>query len=161
LRAFTTYEFSLDALFFHYVTGGSTLAGKTAETHLVTQDETIARRIVKNGNKFLSWAKPGQIREQASTFMKNGWPISDILSTRTHELADCERIRNRIAHNSTEAVSAFNTVQRNLFYTESLFAISPGQLLRAKHKTHKRSHLARYIDVMSETIATIVEPPTI
>ena len=159
LRAFTSYETNLEKLFFHYVTGGKSLGGVAANSYLRAGDEQIARRMVKGGFKFMSWAKPDQIRQTASTFIEKGWPIVDMLATKTQELADCERIRNRIAHNSIEATVELNVVQRNLFSTERLFPITPGQLLRIRHKKHKKLHLSRFMDVMKATIEAIIDPP--
>src|SRR5690606_38483732 len=104
IRAFTAYENDLEKLFLHYVTGGVSRKGVQAATFLNIKDEQHARKITKAGFKFLSWAKPSQTRETASTYISDGWPISDMLSAKSHELTDCEKIRNRIAHNSLEAL---------------------------------------------------------
>jgi hypothetical protein len=159
LRAFTEYESNLERLFFHYVTGGASIQGQSAETYLSVIDEQIARKLVKAGWRFLSWAKPDALRDTASVYMKDGWPIVDILSTKTQEISDCERIRNRIAHNSVEAAIHFNSVQRNLFTTERLFQISPGQLLRVRHKKHKGLNLTYFAEIMNEIIEAIIDPP--
>ena len=107
----------------------------------------------------MSWAKPSAIRDLVTTYIDNGWPIIDMLATKADELADCERLRNRIAHRSPEADQQFKVVQRNLLGTERLFSITPGQLLRARHRKHKVLVLRRYLDVMGETILAITDPP--
>ncbi|PJI45065.1 MAG: hypothetical protein CTR54_03620 [Rhizobium sp.] len=159
LRAFTTYEAHIENLFFHYVIGGISLQGRAAVTFLAPITEENARKIVKRGSKFLSWAKPSSTTDTARLFMENGWPVVDMIATKSQELADCERIRNRIAHLSIESASEFNVVQRNLFQTERLFSISPGQLLRVRHTRHRISHLRRFVNVMNETVEAIIDPP--
>ncbi|MEY9604104.1 hypothetical protein AB7M74_010713 [Bradyrhizobium japonicum] len=115
-----------------------------ANTYLRLTDESSARKLIKAGYKFLNWAKPDTIRETAQNYIENGWPLVDMLATRTQDLADCERIRNKIAHNSTEAVQQFSVVQRNLLATERLFDLSPGQLLKNSIE-EKESRTSRFL----------------
>jgi hypothetical protein len=159
LRSFTAYENELERLFLHYVTGGLTLSGAAPNTYLRVSDESLARKLTKAGFRFLSWAKPSQTRETASTYIENGWPIADMMSANAQDLSDCEKLRNRIAHNSLEAAAEFNSVQRNLLQTERLFNISPGQLLRIRSKKFRKIHIERYITVMNNTILSVIEPP--
>lgn len=160
LRAFTAYENDLERLFLHYVTGGLSIDGKAANTFLKLTDEAAARRLTKAGYKFLSWAKPQEIRTTADNYIENGWPISNMMNAKSQDLSDCERIRNRIAHNSIEASVNFNVVQRNLLQTERLFPITPGQFLRIRNTRLRKLHIGHYLDVMNETLEAIFTPPT-
>lgn len=159
LRAFTAYENDVERLFLHYVTGGVSLQGVQANTYLRTQDEALARKLTKGGFRFLNWAKPQDIKVTAENYIENGWPIVDMMAAKTQDLSDCERVRNRIAHNSLEAAQQFNTVQRNLLATERLFAITPGQLLRIRSQRLRKLHITHYIDVLNDTIGAILDPP--
>lgn len=159
LRAFTAYENDLEKLFLHYVTGGLSLDGKAANSYLKVTDEAVARRLTKAGYKFLSWAKPQDIRTTADNYIENGWPISGMMSAKSQDLSDCERVRNRIAHNSLEAQINFNVVQRNLLQTERLFSITPGQFLRIRNTRLKKLHIGHYLDVINETLDAILTPP--
>jgi hypothetical protein len=158
LRLFTAYERNVEFLFYHYVTGGLSAQGNPAPSYLNSRDEQVARRMVRGALRFVNWAKPDAIRETALTYIDRGWPIADMMSAQSQELADCERIRNRIAHNSPESVLQFNVVQRNLFATERLFDITPGQLLRVRHKKHQEIHLSRYATVMKLAIESMIDP---
>jgi len=159
LRAFTAYENDIERLFLHYVTGGLTLDGIAPNTFLKLTDEAAARRLTKAGYKFLSWAKPQDTRATADNYLQNGWPISDMMNAKSQDLADCERIRNRIAHNSVEALVGFNIVQRNMLQTERLFPITPGQFLRIRSTRLRKLHIGRYVDVMNDTLVAILSPP--
>ena len=159
LRAFTAYENDVERLFLHYVTGGATLKGTIAHSYLRITDEALARKLTKAGYKFLSWAKPQEIRTTAENYIENGWPISEMMNAKAQDLADCERIRNRIAHNSLEALTQFNVVQRNLLRTERLFPISPGQFLRIRNARLRKLHLRHYLDVLNDTLCAILDPP--
>ena len=159
LRSFAIYESDVEKLFLHYVTGGTSLGGEPANTYLRVTDVTLARRLTRAGWRFLSWSKPQEIRTTADTYIKEVWPISDIMSAKSQELSDCERIRNRIAHRSIESLHQFNVVQRNLLRTERLFPISPGQLLRIRSARLRKLHLGHYLDVMTDTLIGIIDPP--
>jgi hypothetical protein len=159
LRAFTAYEVDLEKLFLHYVTGGLSLQGVQANTYLRLTDERAARRLIKAGFKFLNWSKPETIRDTSQNYIENGWPIVDMLATRTQDLADCERVRNRIAHTSIESLQQFSIVQRNLLATERIFQISPGQLLRIRHRKKMMLHISHYVGVMTEMLSAIADPP--
>lgn len=158
-RVFTNYENDIETLFLHYVTGGASLGGTEANSYLNIESEELAKKIIRGGWRFLSWSRPKAIRDTAETYMENGWPICVAMNAKSQELSDCERIRNRIAHKSTESLSAFNVVQRNVLGTERLFAITPGQLLRIRNKRFRKLHMGRYFEVMAATVQAIVEPP--
>lgn len=159
LRAFTAYENDLEKLFLHYVTGGMTLQGMKANSFLSITDEQHARKLTKAGFKFLSWAKPQETRGTADNYLENGWPISEMMNAKSQDLSDCERIRNRIAHNSYEAIINFNVAQRNVLQTERLFPISPGQFLRIRYKRQNKLLISHYINVMNDTLLAIIDPP--
>ena len=158
LRAFTSYASDVEKLFLHYVTGGLSLNGARAKSYLRVKDESLARKLTRAGWRFLSWAKPQDIRTTAETYMENGWPINDVMISRGQLLSDCERVRNRIAHDSLEARQQFDVVQRNLFQTERIFPLTPGQLLRVRNSKLKKLHIGHYLEAMTDTLNAIVDP---
>ncbi len=159
LRAFTAYESDLEKLFLHYVTGGASLKGATANSYLSVADEARARKLTHAGWNFLSWAKPEKVRDIVGNYIENGWPISDMMRAKSQDLSDCERVRNRIAHKSLESLREFNVVQRNLLRIERLFPITPGQLLRIRSTRLRKLHIGHYLDVMNDTLSAIIDPP--
>jgi len=159
LRCFTAYEADLERLFLHYVTGGVSLSGRVARSYLAITDESHARRMIVNGFKFLSWAKPNAVRDTAANYLEHGWPLIDMLATQTQHISDCEKIRNRIAHRSMEASNEFAAVQRNLFQTERLFEMTPGHLLRTRFRARRKHVLQHYNETLSATLLAITDPP--
>ena len=159
LRTFTHYEEMLEQLFFHYVTGGVSISGTFANTFLAIADETHARRLVRAGYNFLSWSKPADVKTMASNYLDRGWPLVDMLGMQTDTLNDCTKIRNRIAHRSAEARNGFSAVQRNLFQTERLFDMSPGQLLRCRYRGRRKLVLQHYNESLASTLQAIADPP--
>lgn len=161
LRQFVQFESDLEKLFIHYLTGGASLGGRVAPTHLNVTDEETARRIVRGGWKFLSWSKPETIRNTAQTYIDKGWPINEMMNAKSKDLADCERIRNCICHISDSARAQFDVVQRNLLHTERTFPISPGQLLRIRSTRLRKFHIEHYVEIMHETLKGILDPPAL
>jgi hypothetical protein len=159
LRMFTIYEERLERLFLHYVTGGQSISGIGAHTFLSITDERLAKRLVRAGYNFLSWSKPAEVRTMASNYLDRGWPFVDMLGISTETLSDCTKIRNRIAHRSDEAQSHFSAVQRNLFQTERLFEMSPGQLLRCRFRRSKKLIFQHYNETLAQTLQAIADPP--
>lgn len=159
LRVFTAYESDVEKIFLHYVTGGASLQGVRANSYLSITDEPLARKLTKGALKFLSWAKPDEIKRTAEIYLENGWPIAAMMSSASHYLADCERVRNRIAHNSIEAMQQFNTAQRNLLATERLFTITPGQFLRIRNPRLRKTHIALYFETLYQTLGAMLDPP--
>lgn len=158
LRAFVAYEQDVEALFLHYATGCPSLNGSAPNTYLRVADEALARKIAKAGFRFMSWAKPSQIKATAENFIERGWPLVEMMAAKEHVLADCERIRNRIAHNSAEASQEFAIVQRNAFGTERLFPIPPGQLLRVRNARLKKTLMMHYTGAFQDTLEAMIEP---
>lgn len=158
LRAFTNFESDVEKMFLHYVTGGASLSGVQAESFLSITDSNHARQITKAGYKFLGWAKPADIRTTARTYIRGGWPLVDMMATKEQILADCERVRNRIAHNSLEARQQFGIVQRNYLQTERLFELSAGQFLRMRSTRLRLLHIAHLINTLNETLEALIDP---
>ncbi|UAK24164.1 hypothetical protein [Sphingomonas nostoxanthinifaciens] len=158
LRAFTAYESSVEAMFLHYVTGGASRGGTIGTSYLNVQDAQHARRLTKAGKQYLSWAKPSEIRNTASIYMKEGWPLIDMMATKEEVLSDGERIRNRIAHDSLEARQQFGIVQRNYLGTERLFLMSAGQFLRIRSTRLRKLHLMHFVEVLHETVKALIDP---
>lgn len=159
LEAFTTYEADLEVFFLHYACGGVSLNGREAVRYLSVTDEARVRSIAKAGQRFLSWAKPSQTRETAQLYLENGWPLAEVMATKEHILIDCEKVRNRIAHNSLEANVNFKAVQRNIFGTERTFPIRPGQLLRTKMPRTRQSVVRTYVVAMADVTEALLNPP--
>ena len=160
LRAFCAYENDLEALFLHYVSGGRSLDGLSANTLLNVETEADARNVVFGGKDFLNWANPGETRSTASRYLENGWPINQMMNNQSQNLSDCTFIRNHIAHNSHHSQNQFDKVQRNLFRTERVFPFSPGQLLRTRHRKNKSIQIEYYLNALHVTLLGIMRPPT-
>lgn len=156
LRAFTSFENCLEELFLHYCSGGVALGGFTPNSRLSNCTEGDVRAILKMNARFIDWSSPQTVRDRSDLFLRDGEPIRSGIDARSHILTDIEKLRNMIAHDSVEAANAYVEVQRNVFLTERLFKMTPGQLLRTRRRHRPlMSWCAYYLSVMSDAIEGI------
>lgn len=158
LRGFTTFETAVETSFLHYAAGGASVNGYVATSRLTNCSEADARRIIKGDGKYVDWSSASIIRDRASRYFVDGEPFFTEFSGRSDVLSQVEKVRNRIAHDSTEAVTAFRDVERIRFLTERPFVMRPGQLLRARKRS--RPHMSicsEYLGVFAAIISRLAQ----
>jgi len=156
VRHFTLWERSLEAAFIYFCQGGESLAGTQHICRLANCDGVMVRKILGAGQKYIDWAVPGNVRERAKLFFEEGRPFHDPMIGKADVLADAQKIRNVIAHDSLEAWNSFAQVQRNNFQTERNFPMSPGQMPRARTARSATSLGEVYFDAIAEVFAAIL-----
>ncbi len=158
LRAFTTFEGALQELFLHYAVGGASLTGYVPGCRLTNCSDGHVRAILRGNQRFTDWANPQVVRERADLFFESGEPFRTGFAPRSHALTDIQKLRNAIAHESSEAESAYLDVQINNLKTEPPFFMSPGQLLRTRRRGNPpMSWCAHYLAVLSTTVGVIAQ----
>lgn len=158
MRAFISFESSLEAIFLHYACGGQSMAGNAADSRLTKCDPEMVRRILRQGGKYIDWANPEVVRERSSIFFVDGKPFYDALVGKSEELSQIQKIRNRISHDSAEARIAYSGILVPLFSTKPLFDMSPGQLLRVKRRRKPAISLhAHYLAAMTDVLRSVCE----
>jgi hypothetical protein len=155
LQGFTAFEDCLEQIFLHYAVGGASLNGYEARSRLTQCTEQQARTIMKADQRYLDWSSGSAVRERANRFFVSGDLFNGALQPRSSAFANMEKIRNRIAHDSMEAISTFKEVERHHFTTERTFRMRPGQLLRARRKA--RPYMSIAADYLSTMAAVIQE----
>lgn len=156
LRAFTIYENSLERLFVLYCCGKPSINAPHPSTRLANCTEEQAIAIAKGGYRFLDWSNPSSIRARADLFFADGEPFRSGIDPRAMMLANMEKVRNRIAHFSSEAQHGYLEVQRGIWGTERVFDMSPGQLLRTRTKGKPPQHqLRQYLSAAHDVVGVI------
>ncbi len=139
LRGYTAFERSLEGMFLHYAAGAKSAGGYSAPSRIVNSDDAHIRLMVKADSQYIDWSSATAVRERAKRYFTGGEPFLTELSLQSELLSQVQKVRNRIAHDSAEALSGFKDVERARFQTERTFAMRPGQLLRVR--TKKRPHM--------------------
>ena len=156
LRGFTAFENALERLFLLYCVGKVGLDGSLPECRLTGCSEAQAFAIAKNGQKYLDWSNTRSVRDRAELFFKDGEPFRSAVDPRSAHLSEMEKIRNRIAHCSTEAKVAYADVQLRAFQTPRVFEMSPGQFLRTRRRGRPTvSHCVHYLSNMHDVVHSV------
>ncbi len=156
LRYFTLWENSIEKVFLYFCGGGPSLGGKIPSCRLVPCTPEEARKIVLANQRYLDWSDQKQVRDRAQLFFNTGEPFYSPLIGKSHVLADTEKLRNVIAHNSIESWNGYRQVQRNNFLTEPNFFMVPGQLLRVRRRSTSENWGTHYFTNFAETFVGII-----
>ncbi|BDC49805.1 hypothetical protein F183_A21210 [Bryobacterales bacterium F-183] len=159
IRYFTLWENSVEKAFIHFCQGTTTLNGKQPVCRLANCSADVVRKILTAERKFLDWSDQRYIRDRATLYFdNNGMPFYNPIIGKAHVLADAQKIRNVIAHDSLESWNSYRAVQRNNFQTERTFAMSPGQMLRSRGSGKRKNWGEYYLDEISQIFAAILRP---
>ena len=143
-RIYRGYERFVRTLFLHSCVATQTPSGARIASKLRCRDWDTAEEILKAGNRFLDWGKPQATKRLARLVFENGFPISDVISPVHSVLMDLQRIRNFIAHDSSEAHRSFSKVGQNYLPTGSPLPKSAGKLLLSR-KSNRGAQAIRQI----------------
>lgn len=159
LRMFSEYESVIENLTIHYIMNGKTLAGREGRSLVLSLEIGIVKRMIRgSGAKLPSFSNPGKAIETSKIFLDDGWPISQALQTKTQQISDAEKIRNRIAHKSDESRSHFQSVQRNILQTERTFPITPGQFMRIRVPRNRKTIISSLQTLTFDVVSAIFDP---
>lgn len=160
MRAFISFERKLEDIFLHFACGGQSLSGNAMDCRLTNCNADTVKKILRQGAKFVDWANMNDVRERANLFFIDGKPFSDPLMGKSQELAQIQKIRNRISHDSSESRADYRTVVLDTLAVSPIFEMTPGHLLRTKRKKSPALSMhAHYLGAMTDTLAAICEKP--
>jgi hypothetical protein len=158
IRLFTLWENTVEETFIYFCLGGPHPDGNRPTGRLVNCDKAGVRKILTAQQRYLDWSDQRMIRGRAHLFFEDGKPFSDPIIGKAQVLSDAEKLRNVIAHNSPESWNGYSEVQRNNFQTERTFAMTPGQMLRARALKLKINWGEFYLDEIAAVFAAILRP---
>ena len=157
-RYFTLWEQSIERAFIHFCLSGPSLTTVNPVCKLTNCDHVSVRKILTNGHHYLDWSDQNKIRDRSLLFFEKGLPFYDPLAGKSHLLTDLEKIRNVIAHDSLEAWTRYLAVQRSNFSTERTFRFPPGQMLRGRSRTRRKTWAEYYFDEVADCFTSILRP---
>lgn len=143
---FRAYEGFIRELFILYCLGEQPLNAKTVPplSYINPNDFSHAESMIKSSLKFIEWNSPDELIQRSETFLKNGHPIKIAYTTNKQDLDKFRKLRNHIAHNSSESEDQYIKVVRE--YNNGVIPAtipSVGQYLRLSCK--KKSSKKKYI----------------
>jgi hypothetical protein len=114
LLVFSSWEAFLKDTFLAFMCGGQTATGYHPESFVRCKDLEHAKKLLRHGRRFVSWTVPSDTQERAILWFKGGEPFDSSLSAMSTQLDVMRRIRNGIAHESTDAKEKFRSAVRQL-----------------------------------------------
>ena len=128
--SFRTYENFVRDIFLLYCMGKNPFSGRRkVKSFLTPLDFLHAENLIKSAMPFLDWSSPDTIISRSELYLKNGFPIKDAIEPHLIELREFKKIRNHIAHNSTESFGEYVKVLKRHYSVIPLTPPSPGEFL--------------------------------
>lgn len=159
LRLYRAYENLLENVFISYLTGEKTMGGVQVESHVVPMDRDHARALVASSQPFLDWTSPPVVIKRAETYIITGEPVRTAIAASQSHLQQAKKIRNHIAHNSSESAKEFNNVVLHFFLTRPLEPISAGEFLAFSPTSGpcaRREILSFFLEKLESTARALV-----
>lgn len=159
LRLYRAYENLLENVFISYLTGEQTIGGVQVGSHVNPISRDHARALVASSQPFLDWTSPPVVIKRAETYIIGGEPIRTAITSSQSHLQQAKKIRNHIAHNSTESAKEFNTIVIHFLLTAPLAAISAGEFLAITPPSGpcaRREILSFFLEKLESTARALV-----
>lgn len=149
--AFREYENFIRDVFLLYTQEKRRTNGAKVVSYLQPKDFFHAENLIKSSMPFLDWNSPDTIIERSELYLKDGYPVKMPYTANKSKLGDYKKVRNHIAHNSTESMVSFKKVLRGYFGTNPLTIPSVGEYLLLTSKIdHNKYHLLEFFDLLDD-----------
>lgn len=129
IRAFSHYEAFLEEIFILYTRGKLTLGGVPVQSYIKPINSAHARDMLKSAMNFLEWNSPDNVIRRCEIYLMDGDPIKLSVTAHVARLQNIRKVRNAIAHRSTEALSSYSSVVRAEMRAAPLRLPAPGEFL--------------------------------
>lgn len=149
--AYRSYEGFIRDVFLLYCLEKSPSSGRRVRSYLQPKNFNHAEVLIKSSMPFLSWTSPAEVIKRSETYLKDGFPIKLPYSTNNTMLDRFKRIRNHIAHDSSESLNAYKKVLRQHFGTTPLRIPPPGEyLLLIDRNDRSKYYLQSFFESMNQ-----------
>lgn len=142
-RLFRVHERLLRSFFLHCCTQPVTLSGVQINSKLICPDTETAENILKGSGRFMEWGKSDEVKKISNLIFENGFPISDFILSNSQTMSDLHKIRNYIAHDSSEAKSKFVGVTRSYMRLEDAVPDQAGSFLLYRRRASESNVLTK------------------
>lgn len=148
LSAFRAYEQFVRNAFLLLCRGAQLKGRKRVHSCVLPKSTAHAEEILRSSMHFLDWSSPDELVSRAEIYLRDGYPIKDFVTANMKPLRDLKKLRNRIAHSSGEAQSAYEKVVLEHYSTRPLRMPMPGEFLLLSRRGAGTYHLVYYLDII-------------
>lgn len=158
--SFRTYENFIRDVFLLYCMGKNPCSGRRkVKSFLNPLDFHHTEDLIKSAMPFLDWSSPDAIIDRSELYLKDGFPIKAAIEPHLANLRDYKKIRNHIAHNSTESFNEFLKVLRKHYSVTPLTPPLPGEfLLLSTSSTTPQYRLQQFFETIKNVAALCTNP---
>jgi hypothetical protein len=147
------YENFIRDLFLLYSLEKKRVSGKKPKSFLKPKDISHAENMIRSDQRFLDWNSPETIIKRSELFLKNDTAFKTAYSSNTLVLNNYKKIRNQIAHYSSESTQEYNKVLQLHFGVTPLSPPPAGEFLNQTSKINSSNNIIEdYFDLI-ENIA--------
>lgn len=147
--AFRAYEHFMGNIFILYCCGVQPNKRRLIRPYLKPRTLKHAEELIKSSMPFLDWSSPDSVIERAETYLKEGYPIKDVISSNIEPLRDLKRIRNHIAHMSIESHKEYLKTVKRHYGVVPLKVPRPGEFLLFTQTGSTLYYLVDYIQLIN------------
>jgi len=113
LRAFLAWERFLEESFILYLLGHQAPHGPAVRRHAFPPSHGAATEwLIPEGRHYAQWTDAATVRTRAERLFKSGRPFAPVLSGNQNVLEEARKIRNAIAHESSNAQARLENLAR-------------------------------------------------
>lgn len=123
------------------------------QTNAIFNRIDAAKQALRGRQGFVGWINQDEILHQANTYFRNGEPFSTPIRASYRHLDEIRIVRNRVAHSSEKANSAFQTMIRKQ-YGFNPRGMIPGRYLLDRLPTNS---LANQYFLYAQTLLTVAQ----
>ena len=154
--AFRSYEGFVRDVFLLCCLGVPTGGKHRVVSYLQPRNFSHASQLLQSAMPHLDWTSPDIVLQRAETYLKDGNPFKLPYSTNLEALRDCKRLRNHIAHNSSESMEEYKKVVQRHYKTLPLVIPSPGEFLVLPDITQPGKYkLLSFLDLLRQLASDI------
>ena len=114
LHGYLAWESFLEEAFVLYLLGKSAPSGFKPASNLSPPNRKLAfDLLIGDGRRPPDWTAPSLVDARAKRCFRDGRPFSNALRSFWNRLSDMKKVRNRIAHMSSESQDDFEAVVKN------------------------------------------------
>lgn len=107
LSGFKSWENFLESVFISQSRYNDPVSGRRPFPYLAPRTEDHAHALIKLERRFVDWTEPDLVVERAEILFRNSHIITQPIKSSMQDLRDAKRVRNYIAHGSSESFRLF------------------------------------------------------
>ena len=156
-NAYRAYESCVRDIFLLYTQEKQRSDGTIPKSYLKPKDIFHAEKMIRSGQRFLDWDPPDKIITRSELYLRNDIKFKVVYSANISTLLNYKKIRNHIAHYSTESLEEYKKVLKAHYGVVPLNIPLAGEFLNQTSKTNRTQNIIEEFFSLIESIISYVK----